>query len=361
MRLANRESGLFSRLINPGRSVPLLVAFQTLLCFEVVPQDAYAQFACIEASASPRGADRGDLSTRGAVPVAGPVHMPIALNGSIGGNQGGLRSNIDNPGPLYPSAYHPFKFVAMSAFVAGAATGIFAYESDLWWDVPPGRFHWYDEWGYAHNFDKLGHFFGTYAYGLTITRLYDATGMKPRTAALIGSAIGFAIQLHVEIWDGFHERFGFDRGDLAANALGAGWFYAQERWPELQRVEIRWSFNPLGVPDTGLTKNFTEDYVGHGYWASLRFADLLPAQAQRFWPSWLRVSFGAVRRNDGRIPEDPYYVAYYISVDPDFRRIFPRGSWWGRALGDVLSLFRWPAPALRLGPEPGFNLFFYGQ
>ena len=269
------------------------------------------------------------------------------------------------------------RFAGVTTAMAASYTGIFLYEKSQWWDGQGSGFHFDSHLNYARNFDKISHFYAGEVQALINTRALEWSGVPHGNAALWGSITSLAAQTHVEIHDGFSRSWGFDWYDQAANTLGAAWFYAHDRVPTLRRFDVRWSYYPSNVWLDNLEARqeegnmFADDYSGHSYWMSMRVHDLLPGAAGRLWPEALHVSFGASLHDwtdetwsdwqNGRGPDPDAYVAYYVSLDLDWRKIIPRDSWLGRSTGDFLNRFHLPFPAIRVWPEPGVHLVFVGQ
>lgn len=147
---------------------------------------------------------------------------------------------------------------------------------------------------------------------------------------------------------------------MAANALGAAWFYARENVPALDRVYVRWFYYPSDAWLAKDTYMWVEDYSGHSYWLSMPVTTLVPSAARRDWMRFFQISAG-VSLNDWRTHPDVGYLSYYIGVDLDFKEILPQHTGWGRFLSDVANLIHLPGPALRIYPNLTFHPLFYGQ
>lgn len=271
------------------------------------------------------------------------------------------------------------RFAGVTSTLAASYTGLFLFERAQWWDGEGSGFHFDSHLNYARNFDKVAHFYAGDVQALINARLFEWSGVSHEDAALWGAVTSLAAQTHVEIHDGFSRTWGFDWYDQAANTLGAGWFYAHDRVEALRRFDVRWSYYPSDVwldnlEDRKAEGNmFADDYSGHSYWVSMRVYDLLPGALGRYWPKALNVSVGASLHDwsddswsDWERPEGPgkdfdAYVAYYVSLDLDWREIIPRGTWLGRTAGDLLNRYHLPFPAVRVWPEPGVHLVFVGQ
>ncbi len=268
------------------------------------------------------------------------------------------------------SGVHSGRMVVATGIVVGAHYAVFEYEQSQWYDkystVP---FHFDDHLDYAYNFDKLGHVFGTYAWALGVARTYEWAGVRPKTAALVGAVFGWVAQFQVEVYDGYIPRFGFDRLDIAANTIGAGWFYAQQRIQTLRNWHFRMGYYPekIRLPDGSYFELPTDqiladDYSNQSYWMAVRLHNYLPKDKKKYWPSFLMLSGGVAL--DNWIPGSEFnkgHLAYYISVDLDWSKILPQEYIFGRAFADVLNMFRLPFPAIRVYPGVEFVPIYLGN
>lgn len=286
-------------------------------------------------------------------------------------------SDSTAPSPIRKPPAHPVlrRALAYSA-IAGANVALYTVEKNRWWhpDSSTTRFHFHTDIGYARNFDKSGHFYGTNLQVLLIARALEWSGMRHARAVWLGAAIGLAMQTNVEITDGFYRKWGFDVLDQTANVLGAGWFVLHERSTLARKFDIRWSYWPNRIrPRTNslvseVINSFTNSYNGHAYWISARLYDLLPEDAAQRWPRFLMLSAGVhlagwvspELSREWEIPEAPGEVSYLLSLDVDWRRILTQRRGPGRFARDLLERVHLPAPAVRLYPRPRVFLMFTG-
>jgi hypothetical protein len=258
----------------------------------------------------------------------------------------------------------PTRLTTVAGTLTASALGLHLYQRQVWWaEEDRGRFRFHNDGGYALHLDKVGHAHGTYIQSLVIARALEWSGVSPGQAALAGSLGAFALQLNLEVHDGFNEQWGFDVMDVAANAVGAGFFYARERVPALQAIGPKFSYWPSDQfraprtgPATGQYPSPIDDYQGHTYWLSFRVADVLPEGAP--WPPWLAVAGGV---SGDRLYGPEAQRSVYLSLDLDLERVLPAETWLGAQLREAFAFLRVPAPAIRLTPRPTVYLLYYGQ
>lgn len=319
----------------------------------------------------PRPVFQPEVGVRAASPVVLRSPEPVSTESRIG---------IRHPDPqVRPSGVRWGRFAAVTGGMAVGYTSLFLYEKSRWWDGPGSGFHFDSHLDYARNVDKISHFYAGEVQALINARLLEWSGVPHERAALWGAVTSLAAQTHVEVHDGFSQKWGFDWYDQAANTLGAAWFYAHDRVPALRRFDVRWSYYPSDVWLENLSERqaegttFADDYSGHAYWLSMDVHDLLPGALQQVWPEALQVSLGASlhdwtddswsnwEQEGGPGPDPDAYMAYYVSLDLNWRKILPRSTWLGRTAGDLFNRFHLPFPAVRVWPEPGVHLIFVGQ
>jgi hypothetical protein len=298
------------------------------------------------------------------LPEAGPPAGQAVARDTTSGERlvrpaGGLRG-------APPDSIVTGRLLGVTGTLVGINAGLYIYQRHAWWAAEHrGPFHFHDDGGYSEHLDKVGHFHATYLQSQIIARSLRWSGLSHESAALWGALAAYALQLNVEINDGFNELWGFDPYDLLANTLGAGFFYARERVPALQPFVLKFTYWPsehLTAEQEGAFEDRPpspiDDYLGHTYWVSMRVHDLLPQSARSYWPRWLAVAAG--------VSGDQLYTpearrSYYLALDLDMERIIPTETWLGRTAVEILSFLKVPAPAVRLTPRPTFYLLYYGQ
>jgi hypothetical protein len=255
--------------------------------------------------------------------------------------------------PLWRSAPEPH--AGRTAAVLGAGVGAAGYE----WvrrrylqPRPAAPFAVDYDWEYARWADKAGHAFSTGVQAELWASAYRWAGHGDETAALLGAATGFAGMLYYETLDGFDYGVGFSPPDLAANGAGAGLVAARAFWPALDAVRLKWSYWPSG---DGCDASC--DYEGQTTWLTLNPHRLAPGAAKRYLPPWLNVAAGYGARA-GDVRTGFAEIVVYVGLDLEPAGLPVRGRVWD-ALVPVLRHVHFPAPALRLGPDAGFEVLAY--
>lgn len=202
--------------------------------------------------------------------------------------------------------------------------------------------------------DKFGHFFSAFHLSQGTSRGLQWSGVNRHTAEVWGSVIGFLVLLPIEIFDGFSADYGASVGDLAANALGAGFYLGQSRlWNEV-RIHPKLSFQRTPYPalrdDTvlgnGTLSELVKDYNGQTFWLSFDLNKFMT------FPKWLNlaVGYGAegmVYSREAQNTAAGYtaYRQYYVGLDFDLTSIKTNSKVLNTLLF-VVNLVKLPAPAL---------------
>jgi hypothetical protein len=219
------------------------------------------------------------------------------------------------------------------------------------------HFHFFNDNKEWLQMDKMGHAFTSYTIGRFGYGLLRWSGVGEHEAIWYGGSLGLAYLSGIEVLDGFSDGWGFSRGDMLANTLGAALFIGQQAaWHE-QRFALLFSYHPSTYapmrPEI-LGSNFLEriikDYNGQTYWLTANIHSLLHGHDQ--FPAYIDASFGygaegmisGFESND-HVETISRYRKYFLSAS-----LNPGGFNYsnnlGRALAYPLSIFKVPAPAL---------------
>ncbi len=248
----------------------------------------------------------------------------------------------------------------------------------LWYKkFPHSTFHYFndnDEW---LNVDKVGHAATAYNIAAIQSDVLHWGGVRPGTAALIGTATGLAFMSMIELMDGHSTKWGFSKGDMLANIAGCALYEGQQLLWHQQRISLKFSYHATIFPQyypAELGSNFLQrilkDYNGQSYWLSFNIASFLPASAH--FPQWLNFSagygaegmVGAVKNptevNGKPVPYFRRYRQFYFSFDTDGYRIDGLSPL-AATLLKVNRTLKTPAPALEWNEADGFRLhtFYY--
>ena len=251
---------------------------------------------------------------------------------------------------------------------AAGMTGLY----QLWYqEYPRSSFHFFNDIGEWQKQDKLGHIGSAYYLSKWSGDLLQYAGLENEDAALFGALSGFGFQLTIEIFDGFSSEWGFSAGDLAANTIGAGLYYAQQRCWKDQLIKYKFSYHPTEIAQyvpsllgENSSQRLFKDYNGQTYWLSFNLHGLV-FKNEKF-PNWLNLAVGynatgmtgaRVNRatyNGIAIPQFERTYSFILSPDIDLTKIKSKR----KAINFVKEAFgfvKFPMPAIRLNKEGRFD------
>ena len=251
---------------------------------------------------------------------------------------------------------------------AAGMTGLY----QLWYqEYPRSSFHFFndiDEW---QKQDKLGHIGSAYYLSKWSGDLLQYGGLENDEAAMYGALTGFGFQLTIEVFDGFSSGWGFSVGDLAANTIGAGLYYTQQRCWKDQLIKYKFSYHPTEIAQyvpsllgENSTQRLFKDYNGQTYWLSFNLHGLV-FKNEKF-PDWLNLAVGynatgmtgaRVNRttyNGVAIPQFDRTYSFILSPDIDITKIKSKR----KAINFIKEAFGFikiPMPAIRLNKSGRFD------
>lgn len=212
----------------------------------------------------------------------------------------------------------------------------FRFQSDGWFD------------NYSLGVDKLGHMYTSYLFYHTAYDLMRWADFDETTAKWIAFTVPFSHALSVEIGDGF-SKWAFSWTDLTSNCAGIAYAWLQVEHPFLRNFNIKWSYFPTVAysrPDNDWGPS--HDYSGHFYWLSVDVHNLLPEQAQHYWPKFLNLAVGYGAKNVS-LGDDINAAAhkYAVSLDWKMTELPGTGDTW-EIVKNVLDKFHFPAPGVKI-------------
>ncbi len=272
---------------------------------------------------------------------------------------------LNNP-PPDPSSVNKRKLAIIGGVTAVGLLSTYIYIQEVWWKDQQTSFHIdHDkDYVYAKNMDKAAHFIGGVMTAQVMKASFYWAGMKPIPAYLYAGAMGTALQLIIEVKDGFSPTYGFSVGDVLAGSAGSFIPLLKYHFPKSHAVNIKLSYfrKHTYYYDVNPKANVVDDYMNQTYWLALSLNDWLPKNSafEKAWPDFLTITGGfSIDDTWNRyytgvsLPEDKGkgHYEYLISLDIDWRKILPQNRNLTKALSDALNYVKLPLPALRLGPS----------
>jgi len=278
------------------------------------------------------------------------------------------------PSPTYNPGRVTGTILVESAIGVAVTIGL----NFLWYKkFSRGKFHYFNDNGEWLQVDKVGHAATAYNIAAIQSDVLRWGGVRPGTAALIGTATALGFMSMIEVMDGHSVHWGFSKGDMFANMAGCLLFEGQHlMWGE-QRVSLKFSYHGTIFPQYypaelggNLPQRMLKDYNGQSYWLSFNIASFLPGSSN--FPRWLNLSVGyggegmigafknPTEVNGKPIPEFRRYRQWYLSFDTDLYRVDGLSPL-AATLLKTNRTFKTPAPALEWNAVKGFQFhpFYY--
>lgn len=239
---------------------------------------------------------------------------------------------------------------SLTAIAYGAAYGLVFAKG--WWDDERSHFHFENDFDYALNLDKLGHFGAGVILGESFYEGYRWAGTSEFNAYLFAGLSAMMTHIAIDVKDGYSPEWGFSVFDVLSGTLGGFYPMAERYIPVFKYVDFKWSYwiNTKAYyrqSDTGI---FTDDYVNQTFWASFKPYRLLPSGARAYYPSWLAVAAG-LSIDEKVFTKEPHpRREVYIALDYDLEAFRPQ-SRLARTLVKYLNYFKLPAPTIQVYPE----------
>lgn len=250
--------------------------------------------------------------------------------------------------------------IVSAGIVAGWSSSMIGL-SQVWYkDVPRTGFHTFDDSRNWLQMDKMGHVYTANKISGLCSNFYRWSELKPKPAAVVGSAIGFGYQLNLELFDAYSEEWGFSWSDVGANFVGSASYLGQELLWEEQRFQLKFSthLSPYAslrpeVLGSSISERLLKDYNGQTYWLSFSPGVFLTNSQ---FPDWLCLSLGysveqklVGDKEYFELNSVEYFSArqYLLSLDVDLSRL-PVKKKWLKSIFNQLNYLKIPFPTLVL-------------
>lgn len=272
--------------------------------------------------------------------------------------------NLDyrSENPFADTAQHfsPLRFTGVASLTAGAfgAAYILVFEKG-WWDNESSHFHFENDFEYAKNLDKAGHFFAGVLFAEGFYQGYYWAGLSELQSYIFAGISASLTHVAIDVKDGFAPKWGFSIFDVLSGSTG-GWYPMAKRYiPAFNYFDVKWSYwiNSRAYYRQSDTGVFTDDYCNETFWLSLKIHRMLPRSARPYWPEWLALA-GGWSIDEGVFEGKKGKYEFYIALDYDMEGIFKPKERWARNLVRFANYFKLPAPTIQVYPETKFFLLY---
>lgn len=241
--------------------------------------------------------------------------------------------------------------VASLTLVAYGAAYWLVFEKG-WWDDEHSHFHFENDFDYALNLDKFGHFAAGVMLGESFYEGYRWAGATEFQSYLFAGLSAMMTHVAIDVKDGYSPEWGFSIFDVLSGTLGGFYPMAERYIPIFKYIDLKWSYwiNTDAYYDQSETGVFTDDYVNQTFWASFKPYRLLPAAARQYYPSWLAFAAGLSIDEKVFTGEPHPRREVYLALDYDLEAFRPQ-SRMARTIIKYLNYFKFPAPTIQVYPE----------
>lgn len=272
----------------------------------------------------------------------------------------------EDPGADSLQKFSPLKFggmVALTAATYGAAYGLVFAKG--WWDEEGSHFHFENDFEYAKNLDKAGHFMAGYLVAEVFYQGYYLSGLTEFQSYAAAAISAMATHVAIDVKDGYSPEWGFSIFDVLSGTLGGLYPMAKRYIPAFNYIDIKWSYwiNSRAYYRDSDTGVFTDDYCNETFWLSFKIHRMLPAAARKYYPAWLALAAGwsideGVFQKDENGKRKKGHHEFYIALDYDMEGIFKPHERWARNLVRFINVIKLPAPTIQVYPDVKFFLLY---
>lgn len=266
-----------------------------------------------------------------------------------------------------PAPNYKARKIVLGTVSVGLTAGSLVYLNQAWYrQYSSSSFHFFNDNSEWLQMDKCGHAFTTYQTGRMMMDAMEWCGSSKKATLLIGGLSGFAYMTAIEVMDGYSSGWGFSWGDMAANAIGAGFAIGQKALWKRQRIQLKFFYrkSPYAQyrPDqlgSSFSEKILKDYNGQTYWLSVNVSSFLRHDTK--FPRWLNVAVGygangmigarynniVVEDEQGNTKTFDRYRQLYLSLDVDLTRIRTRSKFL-KTVFTCVNIIKVPFPNLEL-------------
>lgn len=246
--------------------------------------------------------------------------------------------------------------------VSFAASYVLVFQKG-WWSDGGSDFHFENDYDYAMNLDKGGHFFAGVLLSEMFYEGYHWAGLTEFQSYFWAGVSAGMTHVGIDVKDGFSPEYGYSVFDVMSGTIGGFWPMAERYVPAFKYFDYKWSYwiNSQAYYDQSQTGVFTDDYVNQTHWLSFKVDRMLPRAAADYWPDWLAVAVGlgiddgvfvrdSLEFAEGRPASDGGRYEIYVGPDWDLEGLFKPKDRWARRTVTMFNYIKFPMPTLQVYP-----------
>jgi hypothetical protein len=265
-------------------------------------------------------------------------------------------SPADTVAPAVTSKIIPWRMASVASLVSVSYMGsYFLVFKDGWWDSTGNKFNFQDDFEYAKNLDKGGHFFAGVLLAEGFHDGFRWSGASERSSYLLGATMASLTHVGIDIKDGY-SAYGYSMFDVLSGTLGGFYPMARHYIPAMQYVDYKFSYwrNSDAYWNQPGEHAFvaTDDYCNQTHWLSFKIDKMLPTTAATYWPDFLAVSTGLGVQDkiflENQLAQAKYEV--FVGLDWDLENAFHPKTLQMQRVIHYLNYIKLPAPTLQVYP-----------
>ena len=272
---------------------------------------------------------------------------------------------------LYIDSISKKKTVFLAGGLGLGLVGGYYYANEIWWKSNTSNFHFDQgpDLTYALNLDKMGHFLGGVITADAFSKSLKSIGLKESKSLIYATIFSSAIQLGIEVKDGYAPYWGFSKWDFMSGTLGSFWPISKHYFSKLEGIDFKFSYFKNSnrylelEAERGNEINYIfwqDDYINQTYWITFDVNHFIETCC---WPKWMNLAIGIgiddtqfLNHNDRKTGGQH---ELYISLDYNLLKLL--GQWhtpFAKKIKYWSNYFHFPAPAIRIAPKIDFYPLF---
>ncbi|MCI5600244.1 MAG: hypothetical protein SOZ02_09395 [Hallerella porci] len=262
----------------------------------------------------------------------------------------------EDPGSDSLQKFSGLKFGGMVTLTASAYVAAYALVfAKGWWDDEHSHFHFENDFEYAKNLDKAGHFGAGVFLAEGFYQGYYWSGLSELQSYLAAGLSAMATHIAIDVKDGYSPEWGFSIFDVLAGSLGGFYPMAKRYVPFFKYIDFKYSYwiNSRAYYRQSDTGVFTDDYCNETFWLSFKIHRMLPASIRWIWPEWFAIA-GGWSIDEGVFEHKKGHHEFFVALDYDLEGIFKPHERWARNVVRILNYIKLPAPTVQVYPDVKF-------
>lgn len=256
------------------------------------------------------------------------------------------------------SQIHPWRLAGVASLATVSFVGsYYLVLKEGWWDSTGNHFHFENDFEYAKNIDKAGHFFSGVLLGEGFYDGFRWSGMSEFNAYLLAGSMAGLTHVGIDVKDGFSPQWGYSPFDVLSGTLGGFYPMAKRYIPAFQYIDYKFSYwvnsDAYWDQQGDHAGVFTDDYCNQTHWLSFKVNKMLPRAAEPYWPDFVAVAAGVsvqdtIFKGSAGIKAAKREV--FVGLDWDLEGAIKPKSYFAKRVVRYLNYIKLPAPTLQVYP-----------